>query len=244
MKTVIYRGHYGFVFIENSIKSIEDWADRIVVVMSRNSWCPDPVINYLGKPVTLKNPEDLDAYKSLLEKHPKVEVIEREFATPHNQWGKLVNEFNADYVLTLEPDMEIPPGTELPLPGAGKAICFANQTEFWKTKEWRVPQRRRIGPVIYNNPKKVRTRLDNVPLNAPILISDKEVWNWGFCLPEETMLYKHLLAIGFSKHIGDSIPNERWYEDKWLNWSPELENLEIAKGKESRIKRAIPYEKN
>ena len=49
------------------------------------------------------------------------------------------------------------------------------------------------------------------------------------------------LPLTFSKKIGDSIPDENWYEDKWLNWNESVENLEISKGSQHLIKRAFKY---
>ena len=59
-------------------------------------------------------------------------------------------------------------------------------------------------------------------------------YNFGFCLNEKTMLYKHNAALDFSEKIKDSIPSQTWYEEKWLNWTPETTNLEPA-SKHTRI---------
>ncbi len=77
-----------------------------------------------------------------------------------------------------------------------------------------------------------------------ILKLDAEVHNCGFCVSENAMYWKHLTGIAFAKTIKDSIPNENWYEDKWLNWDFKRnnENLEISKGYESDIPAAIPYD--
>jgi hypothetical protein len=68
----------------------------------------------------------------------------------------------------------------------------------------------------------------------------------GFSFSDKTMYWKHLTAIGFSAVIGDSPPNENWYEDKWLKWHPETNNvnLEISKGAEHNIPYAEPYSKS
>lgn len=54
-----------------------------------------------------------------------------------------------------------------------------------------------------------------------------------------------MTAIGYSQKIGDSIPNEGWY-DKWLNWSIDRGNkdLEIAKGGEHSIPFAYKHDIN
>jgi phosphorylcholine metabolism protein LicD len=55
------------------------------------------------------------------------------------------------------------------------------------------------------------------------------------------MLYKHIVAIQSSEYYKDSLPSEEWYEKKWLNWTPETEDLEISKNYKHFIKRAYPY---
>jgi hypothetical protein len=56
------------------------------------------------------------------------------------------------------------------------------------------------------------------------------------------MYWKHLTALAFSRIVGDSLPNESWYEEKWLNWNPitNNRNLEISLGYEWTIPSAIP----
>lgn len=232
MKTVIYRIHYGFEFIYKSISSIYSWADKIIVVVSRNPWYTEGELHYRGKRVKLVHPEDIDYHINNLNFIPNVQVIEREFSTPLNQWGTLINEYSSDLVLTLEPDMVF---KDLPKnPG-----YYDNQLEYWKNELWRIPERGRVGPVLYKSPKNIKTRFCNFSQSVPLKSQKDLVYNYGFCLKPETMLYKHLLALGFSKKIGDSIPGENWYENKWLNWTPKTRNLEISKNYSHFIKKAI-----
>ena len=67
-------------------------------------------------------------------------------------------------------------------------------------------------------------------------------YNFGFCLSEKIMLYKHLVAIMGSQDINDSIPSERWYEDKWLNWKPETTDLEISERFKHYIKKIEQFD--
>ena len=46
---------------------------------------------------------------------------------------------------------------------------------------------------------------------------DAYMHNMGLCMNPTTMLNKFLIAIAFSEYIGDSPPDEAWYEDAWLN---------------------------
>ena len=70
-----------------------------------------------------------------------------------------------------------------------------------------------------------------------------QCYNYGFCLSPEVMKYKHEVAIQSSKYYSDSIPSKEWYEDKWLNWTPETRDIEIAEKHKHKIKQAWPYQK-
>src|SRR5210317_1135835 len=108
MNRVIYRIHYGFEFIYESIKSIHSWADEIVVSVSKEPWYKEKTVKYLGIDTTIVHPENIKYHIENLQYIPKVSVYEKEFDTPKNQWGYLINKFSTDYVLTMEPDMVFP----------------------------------------------------------------------------------------------------------------------------------------
>ena len=58
---------------------------------------------------------------------------------------------------------------------------------------------------------------------------------------EKGMKYKHEVAIQSSKYYKDSLPAKDWYEEKWLNWTPETTDLEISEKHRHLIKKAIPW---
>jgi len=237
MKTVVYRIHYGFEAIYQSIESIHSWADRIVVAVSKIPWYNEKTINYLGNVVEIVHPENIDEEIEKLKKIPKVEVVIEEYKTQKRQWGYLINKYASEYVLAMDADMIFPFEVE-----ETDSILTWKQIEFWKNKNWRIPLRNRRGPVLYKNPSNINTRFGALPTHGIYKVSNKLVHNIGLCYSEPLMLYKHLLAMGFSKPQYESIPNERWYVDKWLNWTPETENLGISLGDEHKIKRAIQVE--
>lgn len=236
MRIAIYRIHYGFEWIYKSIASVRDWADEIIVCVSKQSWYNQPEVNYLGKTHSVLHPENIEEHIQILTRTPKISVVVREFETPRNQWASLVNNYSSDWVLTLEPDMVLPFNPSQ-LESNGHTYC--EQIEYWKNKNWRIPHRNRVGPVLYKNPHNIITSFNNFPLNQACIKSGPLAENYGFCFSEDLMLYKHLLAIGFSRKIGDSIPDEKWYEDKWLNWTEDTENLEPSKKYSHNIKKAI-----
>jgi len=240
MNRVIYRIHYGFEFIYESIKSIHSWADEIVVSVSKEPWYKEKTVKYLGIDTTIVHPENIKYHIENLQYIPKVSVYEKEFDTPKNQWGYLINKFSTDYVLTMEPDMVFPSEESIDWISDKPQVIFNKQIEYWRNEFWRIPQRNRPGPVLYKNPKDVVTGFSNNSGNIPSINSPHGTLNYGFCFSPELMLYKHLLALGFSKQIGDSVPSETWYKDKWLNWTPNTINLEISAKHTHAIKKAIP----
>lgn len=245
MRTALYRIHYGFEFIYDSIYSVYDWADRIVVVYSMEPWYKEPTIQFQGKEIAIEHPENMSLHLKALSQIPKVELFCKEFDGPVNQWGTLVNEYSDDLVLTVECDHVFPKPEQLfeVEKELEDFIVFTNHCEYWKNKFWRVaPRPHRPGPVLLRNPVNIKTLHSNVPggdrSGTPQQYSSTvEVDNYGFCYRTEVMFYKHILCCGFSERIKDSIPDPDWF-DKWLNWTPETTNLEISKNYTASIKRA------
>ena len=120
---------------------------------------------------------------------------------------------------------------------------FAPQIEMWKTQEYRIRRKdniTRLGPSAY------KPEIPDFRFGAyngrDQVISKHGCYNFGFCLNEKTMLYKHNAALDFSEKIKDSIPSKTWYEEKWLNWTPEITNLEPASKHTDHIPKAEPYD--
>jgi 2-polyprenyl-3-methyl-5-hydroxy-6-metoxy-1,4-benzoquinol methylase len=125
-------------------------------------------------------------------------------------------------------------------------ICASTrQIEMWKYLNYKISERQRRG-VMFWNMKKIKklpqTRRQGDTKDMKWLST--YVHNCGFAVSEKVMYWKHLTAIGFSKKIGDSLPNENWLENKWLRWhhTKNNKNLEISKGKESSIPFAVEYD--
>ncbi len=57
------------------------------------------------------------------------------------------------------------------------------------------------------------------------------------------MYWKHLTALGYCQKIGDSVPNEDWFDKVWRDWDAKTNNtnLEMSKGYEHLIPGAVPY---
>lgn len=240
MKRAIYRIHYGFEFIYESIKSIHNWADEIIVVVSNEPWYKEKTIKYLGIETPIIHPENIEYHVENLSYIPKVLVHIQEFDTPKNQWGYLINNYSADYVLTMEPDMVFSNEESIDWINDKPQVIFNKQIEYWKNEFWRIPQRNRTGPVLYKSPKNIITGFSNHSSSVSNVNSPHTTLNYGFCFSPELMYYKHLLALGFSNQIGDSVPSETWYKDKWFSWTPNTINLEISAKYTHAIRKAIP----
>ena len=230
----IYRIHYGLDFLEKSINSIIDEVDNVFVFWSKQPW-------YKG----CKNlpPLNEDVGKFCKQWKHKVTVIEKEFDLPDNQFYKMYSHVISEYtapqkVLMMEPDMVWNKNSLKEAMKLNDDEISFNQIEFWKTDKWYI-KRDRPGPTIYNKPPP-NTKKGCWSESQKVHPTIRCV-NYGFCLSPEVMLYKHIVAIQSSEYYKDSLPSEEWYEKKWLNWTPETEDLEISKNYKHFIKRAYPY---
>ena len=116
-----------------------------------------------------------------------------------------------------------------------------NQIELWKTTEWRVPQRKRPGAIFYKQIPK-STRFNGIAADTKLISGEGILYNLGFCVSSKIMYWKHLTGLTFHKTIGDSESDEKWFEDKWLNWKEKDTNLAIAKRHSHAIPYASPYD--
>ena len=230
----IYRIHYGLDFLGKSINSIIDEVDQVFVFWSKQPW--------------FKGTKDLpplnENVSEFCKQFPtKVTVYEREFDLPDGQYTQMYSHVVTGHnlpkkVLMMEPDMvweksQIKKAIEL----TDKEISF-NQIEFWKNEEWYI-KRDRPGPTLYNGT--VNSTLKGCWSDKKKTHDTIKCFNYGFCLSPEVMKYKHEVAIQSSKYYGDSQPSEVWYEKKWLNWTPETEDLEISEAHRHFIKKAYRY---
>ena len=234
MRYALYRIHYGLDFLGQSIESIENNVDKIFVFWSKKPW-------YKG---AMNLPPLDENVKEFCEKYSKVTVFEKEYDLPLNQYKLMYDEVMQYYpqpkqTLMMEPDMVW--GNEIKDIWDIKdlEVCF-NQIEFWKNKQWYVKRDKdRPGPSLWNT---VPTETQKgCWQNAETVHSSIKCYNYGFCLSPDVMKYKHEVALQSSKYYKDSPPSETWYEEKWLNWTPETEDLEISEKHKHYIKKALPW---
>lgn len=255
--------HYGVDFISKSINSIIEDVDKIFIFFSNKPWILQNKIIYKNNEINFpSNPENVDLYlKENFINNPKISIINFECKTPLNQFGILYEEVLKKInlipkkVLFMEPDMIFPENglkklvTELDCKFWLNNIS-TKEIELWKTydtlqkKSYRVPYRKRSGggAMLWNTDKKIQTGFSPKDHKKKINFSwFVEILNLGFCISNKTMLYKFLIGLVYTKKIGDSLMNENWYDDKWLNWDLHTKNLEQSRGAEHRIPKIIEY---
>jgi len=233
MRYAIYRIHYGLDFLGKSIESVIDEVDKVFVFWSKRPWfkqCKDlPPLN--------------ENVLEFCKKYDKVIVIEKEFDLPENQFKKMydhvVSEYSKpDQVLMMEPDMVWDRETLSEVWKLKDNEISFNQIEFWKNEDWYI-KRDRPGPTLWNvAPHKT---MKGCWASKQKRHETLRCYNYGFCLSPEVMKYKHEVAIQSSKYYGDSLPSKEWYEEKWLNWTPETRDLEISEAHKHLIEKAEPW---
>jgi len=253
----IYRAFYGADFLEQSIRSIIDHVDKVFVFWTNKAFAD--VTECVFKGSTVKFPRKIDnvveVAEAVREVYPdKVEVIFDHWGLPDNQYTHLFNDRvlpyhpRPDMVMFCEPDQV---WNEAQLMLAFREMeelrtGVSRQIELWKDLNWRIPERpKRYGTIFWN--LRGMTEIPVTGKGGSIRTRDRldaHVHNLGFCVSPVTMFWKHLLAIAFSKKIGDSQPNEDWYFDKWVGWNENgnNKNLAISKGHEADIPYAAPYD--
>lgn len=252
----IYRCLYGEDFIQESIRSIDAYVDKIFIFWDDKPWGDVSHCIYKGNKVEYPKKFDEILTKIRQLNNPKIELIYDHQFNNINQFTHFVNNRilpnyeKPDEIMIIEVDHVF---HEKQIKSALKEFREGNytnastsQVEIWKGFRHRIPDREYRNAVIFWNLK----NLSKLPDTLRQGDSSEMVWlssyvhNFGFAVSDQAMYWKHMTALGFSQKIGDSGPNEAWLEDKWLSWdySTNNENLEISAGYEHTIPKAIPYD--
>jgi hypothetical protein len=259
MNIALYRMYYGEDFIEKSVMSIIDDIDKIFIMFTDRPWNGANRVIYKGNTISIPCPIDngVNIAKDLEMRFPdKVKVIYHYHPVPDNQFTimyenlklrKLVD--TAKVVMLMEPDMVWPEGKLGPILNYLSEREFTPmctyQIEFWKSDKYMIPVRNRPGAIFHNvsggKPLPITEKNGSTPF---VIYMDEFIHNYGFCMKPYNMFWKLLIGLSVSKSIGDSIPNEDWYEKKWLTWNFQTNNkdLEISKGYEHFIPYALKHD--
>lgn len=249
----VYRCLYGEDFIQESIKSIREYVDKIFIF-----WDDTPRGNiesciYKGQEIKFPKKFDniLDKIRELND--PKIILIYDHVETDIGQFTHLVNDIilknwpKPDLFMVIEVDHVFKESEiikALELMSSGQIIhATTKPLELWKTYEYIIPDRKRLATMFWNmkgleslppTGRQANTRPEGLPVYTH---------NLGFCFNPQTMYWKHLISIGSAPKTKDAPPNENWY-DKWLTWSidGDNKNLEVSLGREHTIPYAYRYD--
>jgi Flp pilus assembly protein TadD len=254
----IYRCLYGEDFIQESIMSINDSADKIFIFWDDIPWGALTECVYKGQ--TIKFPRKFDNVVEKIKElnNPKIELIYDHRNTAENQLTHLVNDVilpnheKPSIIMSIEVDQvfrrdQISMALEEFIE---KDCVFATtaQIEVWKGLRHILPERpNKVGAIFCNFSK-----LDKMPAtlrHGGVLLMPKLsafVHRLGFAVSEKVMYWKHLLSIAAARKSGGNVPSEDWYDEKWLKWDYQSgnETVEIPEGSQNLILKAIPYDVN
>lgn len=252
----VYRGYYGEDFIGHSIRSVYDYVDKIFLCWTDRALGGASTCDYRGQTLAFPDPIDSLVEVARAAACEKFIPIYDHVENNENQFTHIVNDLilpfyeRPDIIMIIEHDHIFRRDQlEGMLSVAGIVpIIGSKQIELWRTPKWRIPERNRTSTVFYS-----MNHFEKLPQTArqaePVIMwpdipkADYYVHNFGFCMSEKNMLWKHLIGLGISQKIKDSPPNPDWYEKTWLTWDFEKnnKNLEISLGHEHNISHAYPY---
>lgn len=242
---------YGEDFVVESIDSILQYVEKVFVVMMTRPWGATAGVMYKG--VWVPWPQKFDETHELIAsmKEPRVEIIEAYKLSPWNRWGFAVNDIvckmcNPKEVILIDPDCVFSADEAKRTFSEWDSHleyfwAQPSQIELWRTPAWQVERPRSMVSLHRGD---LSLLSDGAPEKPKMHQLQSKVHNLGFCVSPQSMQWKHLTALAFSPVIGESMPNEDWYEDRWLAWQPETNNrnLDVSVGTEHAIARAVPYD--
>lgn len=270
MKCAIYRLFYGEDFIKESIESIYDYVDKIFVCWTDKAFKGVVGAKYKGKFITFPTPIDnaVNIVREMAKTHYKIELIYDFWPDIDDQFRHQVRDLiipnfgMPNFAMAVESDMVF---SKEMLEGAlsdfeeeytkDKEVAFASMQQIflWRRPDYQVVPTRRYSGVIFWNfdnmpyiPKcgKAAAPAANVKPPFKSVYLKQRNHNFGYLVSERNMYWDHLVHLGFSGGGVDSMPNENWYEEKWLKWDPVMnnKNLHPSRGYEHFYPEAIPYD--
>lgn len=244
---------YGEDFVQACIRSIDEVVEKIFVFWDDTAWGNCDHVVYKGQRVDFpKPPATFDRVVERIKElnNPKITLIYDHQVNNISQFTHFVNDIllpqygKPDMYMFPEIDHVFRPD-QLHL-AISEALLHPHtstrQVEVWKGLKHRVPERTQRSGVMFWNMQ----HFDRLPPtgrggDGPRRTLQAYVHNMGFAVSPQVMYWKHMTALAFSRLIGDAQPWEPWYEEKWLNWTPETRDLEISEGCGRDIPCVVPY---
>lgn len=254
MRVAIYPSVlYGSDFIIESIASILSHVDLVYVVMMTAPWGNTKGVTYKGEWISWPERFDDTREKLTAMNHPRVTVLEAYKESPFDRWWFAVDlvrktcKARIDEVVLIDPDCVF---------RADEAMKVFNdwashpeyvwaavpQIELYRTPAWQIDRKRMMVSLHRGNLDLLtpaRSKTSFLPTSHPLA---GHVHNFGFCCSPANTLWKFLCSMAFSPIIGESIPNPRWYDVKWLGWKPGVGDLEPSIRCERAIGVPTPYD--
>ena len=259
MRIALYRAYYGEDFIRESITSIINHVDAVLIGIADKPWSGIKEIEINGQKIRIPRP--IDNLRSIVENmqkdYPgKIHIFDYWQDRPDNQFSNMYNYkaslFNPSMLVIMEPDMVWEKGH------AEKVFNFMEkekmrafctfQVEHWKEHKWMIPVRQRPGAIFYNIDLlgcMPQTGKNGIATGVIVPYIKTYIHNYGFCLKIENMWWKHWIGVVNNEYIHDSEPDPSWFDTKWFSWHPEYNNrnLEISRHYKYLIPNAMPYGK-
>lgn len=252
MRVAIYPSVlYGSDFIVESIRSILLHVDLVYVVMMSKPWGNTTGVTYKGENVFWPEKFDDTREKLAAMNHPRVTVLESYKESPFDRWGFAVDLVRKTCKASIYEVVLIDPDCVFHADEAMKVFNdWANhpeyvwasvpQIELWRTPAWKI-RRDRMMVSLHRGDLDLLSAPRYVvkPISHPLA---GRVHNFGFCCSPQNTLWKHLVSCSFSPIVGESVPNPRWYDVKWLGWKPGIGDLEPSIRCEHAIGVPVPYD--
>lgn len=255
MRIAVYRALYGEDFVRHSVESVLQAVDQIAFVYAGRPYADATEgVRYDG--VKFKIPQPIDRMLERLPKDPRIRVFELYNPTPWGHWTRIFNEIvipnygSPDMAVCVFPvqvwrngelDRAFEEFKRLRVPYANSA-----QVDIWRGFDWALPRLPiRNGANFLNlrmRPVKA-TQFDCFPCHvsqAPQL-EKTLLHNLRNAQNPNTTFWKCMAVGAYAKAVGDSEPNPNWFEDKWLNWTPETTCLNMSKRWGHTSFKAEPY---
>lgn len=257
-KTVyaVYRCLLGEDFIQESLSSVSDFADKIFVFMNNTPY--GNITGHVYRGETIPFPKQFDAVAEKIRElnNPKIELMDDHYETAENQLTHAVNDiiiprFGKPSILVyLEPEYVFrsdQAGIALDeFIRSGYVFATTRRVEIWKGFRHRLPDRENKPGAIFCDMSKLR-KMPATLKHGGVLVMPKLsafVHDFGFAVSEQTMYWKHLLSLAYAQQGGESGPFEDWYEEKWLRWDYESNNRGLDISEKEPIPEVVPYDTN
>jgi Tfp pilus assembly protein PilF len=249
----VYKCFFGEDFIQESVKSIRDYVDKIFIF-----WDDKPrgnITECIYKGETIKFPKKFDTVLDKIKESndPKIELIYDHQDSDENYLTHFVNDIilpkyqKPSMILFLEADHvfhsdQIENALD-EFREQDYLFATTETIELWKDFNYRLPERTdKVGAVFCN-----MNRLSKMPMtlkHGGIAVMPRlsaYVHSFSYAVSEKSMYWRHLLSIAISRKFGGSVPFEDWYEEKWLKWDYETNNENLDISEQQKIPWALPY---